>query len=641
MQKYQNNVQTLDGRAIVGASVTVTEFPGGAPATVYNSNGSGVITQPILTNGDGEFAFYAANGRYQLQVTGGGISVAQTITDVILFDPSDGGAIDAEDISYTAPYTGATTRTQDSKNTDLVSASDFDDVDPTGAASSLTGIQAAINAIADGTVLIQPGTYLMNGDITISNKAAGSSVGGHGGFRIEATGVVFTGTGKIIVSGSKRVQINGLDAPGHDICWRGQWWGEYTNLRFRKLLISDSTGPFNSSFWTKFNTCELQTVEFSASGTTACNALTWDNCSFRGSADQGFAATADYAIELNADFNAQDWEFKNCDLSYYNIGIYNVGSGNTTGQVELTFDGCYFDSLVPLPSSRANTRIITKRCHGANELPNIAALTATSRGEQDVFRTDRAAGWAPFSGVNLIPNGDLRLGLQTYVGTGLPIGADGGATITAGTGAGLFGRYLNINQAGTSGTTSFRSKALPFTGRHSCVLVVRSGDGGSYQMRFSFAGLFKNAVTVSGTDPIIFVMTSGSDLAAGTQQNIQILTDNASPFNIDVLYASITYGEGGMPFCHASPFQQLENSITFNPPSIANNAQTTTTITVPGAALGDYATASFSIDLQGVALAAQVSATDTVRVIFTNNTGGALDLGSATLRALVTRRVFA
>lgn len=93
MQKYQNNVQTLDGRAIVGASVTVTQYPGGAPATVYNQNGSGVITQPILTNGDGEFAFYAANGRYQLQITGGGISVAQTITDVILFDPSE--AIDA------------------------------------------------------------------------------------------------------------------------------------------------------------------------------------------------------------------------------------------------------------------------------------------------------------------------------------------------------------------------------------------------------------------------------------------------------------------------------------------------------------------------------------------------------------------
>lgn len=102
MQKYQNNVQTLDGRAIVGASVTVTEYPGGAPATVYNANGSGVITQPILTNGDGEFAFYAANGRYQLSVTGGGISVAQTITDVILFDPADEDGIDTSVTSFGA-----------------------------------------------------------------------------------------------------------------------------------------------------------------------------------------------------------------------------------------------------------------------------------------------------------------------------------------------------------------------------------------------------------------------------------------------------------------------------------------------------------------------------------------------------------
>lgn len=106
MQKYQNNVQTLDGRAIVGASVTVTEYPGGAPATVYNANGSGVITQPVITNGDGEFAFYAANGRYQLSITGGGISVAQNIQDIILFDPADGGAVDAASINFQQTGTG-------------------------------------------------------------------------------------------------------------------------------------------------------------------------------------------------------------------------------------------------------------------------------------------------------------------------------------------------------------------------------------------------------------------------------------------------------------------------------------------------------------------------------------------------------
>lgn len=108
MQKYQNNVQSLDGRAIIGAQVTVTTYPDGAPATVYSSNGSGVITQPILTNGDGEFAFYAANGNYQLSVAGAGITVVQNITDVLLFDPIDADIADKSDLASTSdPAKGA------------------------------------------------------------------------------------------------------------------------------------------------------------------------------------------------------------------------------------------------------------------------------------------------------------------------------------------------------------------------------------------------------------------------------------------------------------------------------------------------------------------------------------------------------
>lgn len=167
MQKYQNNVQTLDGRAIVGASVTVTEYPGGAPATVYNANGSGVITQPILTNGDGEFAFYAANGRYQLQITGGGISVAQTITDVILFDPTDAGAAS---IGYTPPD-GKPSVTNVSER-----LSYLDGVSPVVSTSDAYSA-GAVQALRDASLLSggTPGfvnTSIMNRTITGVNETA-------------------------------------------------------------------------------------------------------------------------------------------------------------------------------------------------------------------------------------------------------------------------------------------------------------------------------------------------------------------------------------------------------------------------------------------------------------------------------------
>jgi hypothetical protein len=58
-------------------------------------------------------------------------------------------------------------------------------------------------------------------------------------------------------------------------------------------------------------------------------------------------------------------------------------------------------------------------------------------------------------------------------------------------------------------------------------------------------------------------------------------------------------------------------------------------VTVTGAALGDFAHASFSLDLQGGTLTAWVLAADTVSLRFENGTAGAIDLASGTLEARV------
>lgn len=80
----------------------------------------------------------------------------------------------------------------------------------------------------------------------------------------------------------------------------------------------------------------------------------------------------------------------------------------------------------------------------------------------------------------------------------------------------------------------------------------------------------------------------------------------------------------------------ISNTATVNPASVANAASTTTgTVTVTGAALGDQVIASFSLDLQGLFLAAWVSASNTVSYRFCNLTGGAIDLGSGTLKVSV------
>ena len=81
--------------------------------------------------------------------------------------------------------------------------------------------------------------------------------------------------------------------------------------------------------------------------------------------------------------------------------------------------------------------------------------------------------------------------------------------------------------------------------------------------------------------------------------------------------------------------QLLTNSVTYDAASLSDAAGTTKTVSVPGAALGDFAMASLSVDLAGITMTAYVSAADTVAVRLQNESGGTLDLASATLRVAV------
>lgn len=79
----------------------------------------------------------------------------------------------------------------------------------------------------------------------------------------------------------------------------------------------------------------------------------------------------------------------------------------------------------------------------------------------------------------------------------------------------------------------------------------------------------------------------------------------------------------------------LTGSAVYDPASLADGVGVTTTIAVAGAALGNYVTASFSLDLQGVILFAWVSAAGTVSIRFQNESGGVIDLASGTISVAV------
>jgi hypothetical protein len=70
--------------------------------------------------------------------------------------------------------------------------------------------------------------------------------------------------------------------------------------------------------------------------------------------------------------------------------------------------------------------------------------------------------------------------------------------------------------------------------------------------------------------------------------------------------------------------------------SIADGDEASDTIAVPGVALGDIVLGvSASISAADLTITAYVSAANTVTVLVANNTGGAVDLASATYRVVV------
>jgi|TARA_R100000900_G_scaffold122470_1_gene96950 hypothetical protein len=76
-------------------------------------------------------------------------------------------------------------------------------------------------------------------------------------------------------------------------------------------------------------------------------------------------------------------------------------------------------------------------------------------------------------------------------------------------------------------------------------------------------------------------------------------------------------------------------SATWDAASIADGDEVAVDVTVPGAALGDFAMASLSVDVADLVLSVAVTAANTATAVLANNTGGAVDLGSATLRVRV------
>ena len=79
-------------------------------------------------------------------------------------------------------------------------------------------------------------------------------------------------------------------------------------------------------------------------------------------------------------------------------------------------------------------------------------------------------------------------------------------------------------------------------------------------------------------------------------------------------------------------------SATYDPPSLVDGSGVTTTVSTPGARIGDASVVAFSNNLQGITATAWVDVSDQVSVRLQNETGSTIDLASGTLRTWIERR---
>lgn len=106
---------------------------------------------------------------------------------------------------------------------------------------------------------------------------------------------------------------------------------------------------------------------------------------------------------------------------------------------------------------------------------------------------------------------------------------------------------------------------------------------------------------------------------------------NATNSDINTLYAQNRLPSGAQNIV-------LTGSITWDPASLNDGQRASTTVTVTNASSGDHVVVSHQLSLLGCQLWGEVTASNTVTVYLENRTGGVVNVGSGTLRAMVFKR---
>jgi hypothetical protein len=106
MQLFFDNVQDTKGNAIVDANVIVTNYPSGTTAIIYDENDAIPANEIVnlVTDAQGQYQFFAPNGRYSITIKKNTITLDEII-DFEISEAGSGGSIAVTDGTTTVDPT--------------------------------------------------------------------------------------------------------------------------------------------------------------------------------------------------------------------------------------------------------------------------------------------------------------------------------------------------------------------------------------------------------------------------------------------------------------------------------------------------------------------------------------------------------
>lgn len=166
------------------------------------------------------------------------------------------------------------------------------------------------------------------------------------------------------------------------------------------------------------------------------------------------------------------------------------------------------------------------------------------------------------------------------------------------------------------------------------VIIAAPAGGFAVELNASTRPVIRNLSILGGPNGIRLGTSTGARIIDNQVLTTTSKYDTSGPPTGYIIVDQDDFISGLLIGTGTKITNHISGTTTWDPPSISNGTATSTTVTVPGAAVGDTVAVGFSQAVPGKALlVGAVTATNTVTVTLFNNTGGALNLASGTLRA--------